>query len=114
MSGTTTYTAPVVNSVDEITITPTVNESNASYEIQDNAGTALTDADTNTTGFQVDLSEGANIINVEVTAQDASTETYTVTVTRTPADCETDDIWCATLTVGTHTTGGITFYGYNL
>ena len=113
MSGTTTYTAPVVNSVDEITITPTVNESNASYEIQDNAGTALTDADTNTTGFQVDLSEGANIINVEVTAQDASTETYTVTVTRTPADCETDDIWCATLTVGTHTTGGITFYGYN-
>ena len=114
VSGTTTYTAPVVNSVDEITITPTVNESNASYEIQDNAGTPLTDADTNTTGFQVDLSEGANIINVEVTAEDASTETYTVTVTRTPADCETDDIWCATLTVGTHTTGGLTFYGYSV
>ena len=114
VSGTTTYSAGVVNSVDEITITPTVNESNASYEIQDNAGTALTDADTNTTGFQVDLSEGANIINVEVTAEDASTETYTVTVTRTPADCETDDIWCATLTVGTHTTGGLTFYGYSV
>ena len=115
MSGTTTYTAHVVNSVDEITITPTVNDSTtpASYEIQNSAGTALTDADTNTTGFQVDLSEGANIINVEVTAEDASTETYTVTVTRTPTDCETDDIWCATLTVGTHTTGGITFYGYN-
>ena len=80
----------------------------------DNAGTALTDADTNTTGFQVDLSEGANIINVEVTAEDASTETYTVTVTRTPADCETDDIWCATLTVGTHTAGGLTFYGYSV
>ena len=114
VSGTTTYSAGVLNSVDEITITPTVNESNASYEIQDNAGTALTDADTNTTGFQVDLSEGANIINVEVTAEDASTETYTVTVTRTPADCETDDIWCATLTVGTHTTGGLTFYGYSV
>ena len=114
VSGTTTYSAGVVNSVDEITITPTVNESNASYEIQDNAGTALTDADTNTTGFQVDLSEGANIINVEVTAEDASTETYTVTVTRTPADCETDDIWCATLTVGTHTAGGLTFYGYSV
>ena len=115
VSGTTTYTANVVNSVDELTITPTVNESNANYEIQDNAGTALTDSDTNMTGFQVDLSEGANIIKVEVTAdEDASTETYTVTVTRTPADCETEDIWCATLTVGTHTAGAITFYGYNL
>ena len=112
-SATTTYTANVVNSVDEITIAPTVNDSNATYEVQNNSGTALTDSDTNTTGFQVELSEGANTIKVEVTAQDASTETYTVTVTRTPADCETDDIWCATLTVGTHTTGGITFYGYN-
>ena len=112
--GTTTYTANVVNSVDEITVTPTVNDSNADHEIQNSAGTALTDADTNTTGFQVDLSEGANIINVEVTAEDASTETYTVTVTRTPADCETDDIWCATLTVGTHTAGGLTFYGYSV
>ena len=112
--GATTYTAPVVNSVDEITVTPTVNDSTASYEIQDSAGTALTDSDTNTTGFQVDLSEGANTIKVEVTAQDASTETYTVTVTRTPADCETDDIWCATLTVGTHTAGGLTFYGYSV
>ena len=113
VSGTTTYTAPVVNSVDEITIAPTVNDSNATYEVQNNSGTALTDSDTGTAGFQVALSVGANIIKVEVTAEDNSTETYTVTVTRTPADCETDDIWCATLTVGTHTTGGITFYGYN-
>ena len=84
-SATTTYTANVVNSVDEITITPTVNDSNASYEIQNDAGTALTDSDTNTTGFQVDLSEGANTIKVEVEAEDASTETYTVTVTRAAA-----------------------------
>ena len=91
-SGTTTYTANVVNSVDEITVTPTVNESNATYEIQDNSGTALTDADTNTTGFQVDLSEGENTIKVEVTAQDASTETYTVTVTRAAAATPTVSI----------------------
>ena len=69
--GTTTYTAPVVNSVDEITIAPTVNDSNATYEVQNNSGTALTDADTATAGFQVALSVGANIIKVEVTAQDA-------------------------------------------
>ena len=84
-SGTTTYTANVVNSVDEITITPSVNDSNATYEVQNSAGTALTDADTNTTGFQVALSVGANIIKVEVEAEDASTETYTVTVTRATA-----------------------------
>ena len=106
-SATTTYTAQVVNSVDEITITPTVNDSTASYEIQNNAGTALTDADTNTTGFQVALSEGANIIKVEVTAENASTETYTVTVTR-----------AATLTPTTHVlvsnTGKATDPNYNV
>ena len=92
--GTTTYTAPVVNSVDEITITPTVNDTTtpATYEVQNNAGTALTDADTNTTGFQVALSVGANIIKVEVTAEDASTETYTVTVTRAAAATPTVSI----------------------
>ena len=80
---TTTYTAPVASSVDEITIAPTVNDSNAEYEIQDGTGTALTDADVNTTGFQVAFSEGANTIKVEVTAEDDSTpETYTVVVTR--------------------------------
>ena len=85
VSGTTTYTAPVVNSVDEITIAPTVNDSNATYEVQNNSGTALTDSDTGTAGFQVALSVGANIIKVEVTAEDNSTETYTVTVTRATA-----------------------------
>ena len=80
---TTSYTAAVANTVDEITIAPTVNDSNAEYEIQDSGGTALTDADSNTTGFQVALSEGANTIKVEVTAEDDSTpETYTVVVTR--------------------------------
>ena len=82
-SGTTTYTAMVVNAVDEITIIPTVNESNATYEIQDSDGTALTDADSGEDDFQVDLSEGENEIKVEVTAQDTTTmETYEVTVTQ--------------------------------
>ena len=94
VSGTTTYTAPVVNSVDEITITPTVNDTTtpATYEIQNNAGTALTDADTGTADFQVALLVGANIIKVEVTAEDNSTETYTVTVTRAAAATPTVSI----------------------
>ena len=57
-SGTTTYTASVASDVDEITIVPTVHDSDATYEIQDGDGSALTDAATGTTGFQVDLTEG--------------------------------------------------------
>ena len=104
VSTTKSYTAAVANSIDEITITPTVNESNATYEIQNASGTALTDADTNTTGFQVDLTVGATTIKVEVTAEDTTTDTYQVTVTRAtatppPTHCETGDIWCANMTV---------------
>ena len=84
-SATRLYTAAVANSVDEITVFPTVNDSRATYEIQDDSGTALTDADTNATGFQVDLAEGDNVIKVEVTAEDPSTMlTYTVTVQPLP------------------------------
>ena len=90
VSATTSYTASEANSVDEITIVPTVNDSNAEYEIQDGTGTALTDADAMEADFQVALSEGANTIKVQVTAEDdATTETYQVTVTRATAQTAT-------------------------
>ena len=74
-SGTTSYTAQVANSVSQTTVTPTVNDSGASYIIK-LGGTV--DAD----GVVV-LSVGSNVITVEVTAEDDSTtQTYTVTVTR--------------------------------
>ena len=82
VSTTTSYTAMVGNSVDEITIFPKENDDNAPYEIQDSGGTALTDADSVEDEFQVTLSVGDNTIKVEVTAEDSSTQTYTVTVTR--------------------------------
>ena len=81
-----TYRAAVVNNVDEITIAPTVNHSNAEYEIEDGGGNALTDADLNETGFQVALSEGTNTLTVTVTAQNGDTLTYTVSVERHTAD----------------------------
>ena len=82
-SGTTSYTASVVNGVDEITVAPTVNESNATVEYLDSSDTAITDADSVKAGRQVSLSEGANTIKVKVRAQDATTtSTYTVVVTR--------------------------------
>ena len=46
---------------------------------------------------------GDTVIGVRVTAQDGTTQTYTVTVTRWVsmlASCEPDNVWCATLTVG--------------
>ena len=81
-AGTTSYTASVVNGVDEITINPTVNESHATVEYLDSSDTAITDADSTKTGQQVSLTEGANTIKVKVTAEDTTTNTYTVVVTR--------------------------------
>ena len=74
-STTTSYTASVANSVSQTTVTPTVNDSGASYVIK-LGGT--TDAD-----GTVSLAVGENVITIEVTAEDnQTTRTYTVTVTR--------------------------------
>ena len=82
-SVTTDYAGSVASGVDEITIIPTVNESNATYEIQDGSGTGLVDADANEGDFQVALSAGMNTIKVVVTAQNAITsQAYTVVITR--------------------------------
>ena len=87
-AATTSYTASVANSVSETSVTPTVNDSGASYVI--NLG-GVTDAD-----GTVALAVGENVITVEVTAEDGETQqTYTLTVTRAPAllvgDLATDD-----------------------
>ena len=74
-SSTTTYSAQVANTVSQTTVTPTVNDSGATYVIKLGG---VTDAD-----GVVSLSVGSNVITVEVTAEDDSTtKTYTVTVTR--------------------------------
>ena len=82
-AGTTSYMASVDNDVDEITIKPIVNESNATFEYLDSTDTEITDADSGKTGQQVSLTEGANTIKVKVTAGDTTTTNpYTVVVTR--------------------------------
>ena len=74
-STTTSYTAQVANSVSQTTVTPTVNDSGASYVIKLGG---VTDAD-----GTVSLAVGSNVITIEVTAEDGeTTRTYTVTVTR--------------------------------
>ena len=85
-SGTTSYTASVLNGVDEITIAPTVNESHATVKYLDSSDTEIADANSGKTGQQVSLDEGANTIKVKVKAQDVTTtNTYTVVVTRAAA-----------------------------
>ena len=82
-SGTSTYTASVVNAVGRVTVTPTTTDANATVDFLDGSDGARTDADTGTDGFQVDLDVGENVIGVKVTAEDTSnTQTYQVTVTR--------------------------------
>ena len=74
-SDTTLYTATVAYSVSQTTVTPTVNDSGAIYVIKLGG---VTDADST-----VSLSVGANVITIEVTAEDdTTTKTYTVTVTK--------------------------------
>ena len=80
-SSTTSYTAQVAHSVSQTTVTPTVNDSGASYVVKLGG---VTDAD-----GVVALSVGSNIITVEVTAEDEQTnQTYTVTVTRAAASTD--------------------------
>ena len=73
-SGTTSYTANVSNLTTSVTLTPTVNEVNAT--------TVQYLGATGTTSFTGALNVGANVIRVVVTAQNGTTSTYTVTVTR--------------------------------
>ena len=81
-AATLEYVATVGRNVDEVTIIPTPNDTDADHEVQDGDGAALTDADTTQDEFQVSIARGLNTIQVEVTAEDATTQTYTVTVTR--------------------------------
>ena len=101
-TGTKSYTAGVANDIDEITVEP-ASDNNATFAYLDASDTVLTDSDTPKTGFQVDLSVGANTIKVKVTAEDTmATDTYTVVVTRAmaaTAPCPAVNDWCGKVTV---------------
>ena len=75
-AGTTGYTASVPNATASITVTPTVADTAATVKVN---GTAVTSG---SASGAISLALGANGIAVVVTAQDGSTRTYTVTVSR--------------------------------
>ena len=120
-AATTSYQATVANSVNQGTITQTTSEPTATVEYLDSSDATLTDADTMTAGLQVNLSVGANIVKVKVTAPDTTTtKTYTVNVFRVGplTACSTasmtNRIWTGTLTVGTRMLLGSTAYGWEV
>ncbi len=77
-SGTLTgYTATVANNVDSIMVTPTVTDTGKATVTVD--GVAVTSGEPSAA---IDLTLGENPIDIIVTAEDASTQTYTVTLAR--------------------------------
>ena len=73
-SADTSYTASVGYPVSRVTLSATASDAGATIAYLDGSDDALTDADTaSTDSFEVDLSEGANVIKVKVTAEDATT-----------------------------------------
>ena len=79
-SGTTTYTATVDNSVTSVTVQAIPTNSAATVEI------LPADSIDFVALHQVSLDVGTNTVTATVTAEDGmTTQTYTVTVTRTPA-----------------------------
>ncbi|MCF7756073.1 cadherin-like beta sandwich domain-containing protein [Paenibacillus xylanexedens] len=81
---TTSYSASVVNTISSVTITPTVAESNAIISVSLNDGTA-TPVISGAASVALALNVGDNTIKVEVTAQNETTKTYTIIVTRAAA-----------------------------
>lgn len=71
----TAYNASVDYSTGSIDITPTVGDSNATVTVN---GNAVTSGNAST----VALNTGSNTVTIQVTAQNGSTKTYTITVTR--------------------------------
>ncbi|SEG73884.1 cadherin-like beta sandwich domain-containing protein [Paenibacillus sp. UNC499MF] len=74
-AGTTAYTANVANAVNTLDVTPATADSTASIEVN---GTPVTSG----TASAVTLNVGSNTVKVQVTAQDGTVKTYTVTITR--------------------------------
>ena len=84
---TTEYRAAVANGVSQVTVTPAVNDANATVAYLDGSDAALADADDNTGGHQVAAAVGATTFKVKVTAADTTTtKTYTVVIERDSAD----------------------------
>ncbi|MGV3638996.1 MAG: cadherin-like beta sandwich domain-containing protein [Adhaeribacter sp.] len=74
-AGTTSYTASVPNTTSSVNVTATLADSKASLKVN---GTAVTSG----SAASVPLAVGSNTITVLATAEDGTTKTYTLAITR--------------------------------
>ena len=81
-STTTSYTATVANARTHVKLTPTKNHASASIAWRKGSTGSFTSVTSGSATAAIALDEGANAITVQVTAEDSSTQDYTVTVTR--------------------------------
>ncbi|MDF2043827.1 MULTISPECIES: autotransporter domain-containing protein [unclassified Pantoea] len=75
-SGTSSYSASVANSVTSVTVTPVVSESHATVTVN---GAAVASG---SASQSISLDTGSNTVSVLVTAQDGTTRSYSITITR--------------------------------
>jgi len=92
-STTLNYTVSVVNDIEELTVRPTANNINAAITVEA-AGVETQTVESGTTSTAIELAEGeVTTITVVVTAQDETTNTYTIAVSRAPsADASLSDL----------------------
>ena len=95
-SSVITYTASVDNSVTQVTVTPTASDSSAAITV--NGNTVTSD-----NGYILtSLTAGEpTTVTVIVTAQDSTTKTYTITLTRAAALSDNADLGSLTISSGT-------------
>ena len=91
-----TYTASVDNSVTQVTVTPTVSDSLATITVNDNTVTSGTGHIV--TGL---IAGEPNTVTVIVTAQDSTTKTYIITLTRAASLSDNADLGGLTISSGT-------------
>ena len=91
-----TYTASVDNSVTQVTVTPTASDSSATITVNDNTVTSGN-------GYIVIglIAGEPNTVTVIVTAQDSTTKTYTITLTRAASLSDNADLGGLTISSGT-------------
>ncbi len=103
-SATIAYTASVANTITHVKLTPTRAQANATIKVGKSG--SLTAVNSGSASDAISLSTGANAILVEVTAQDSTKKTYTVTITRAAATQSNNaNLSALTATSSTSSTG---------
>ncbi len=105
-AATTGYGATVANEVTHVRLTPTVGVTGGATAQVGKSSSLASVTDGSASGA-IALDVGANEIIVRVTAEDATTQDYTVTVTRQPQHCATSGSLTGLTITGTVTRSGV-------